>query len=65
MAKIDIESLTAPETKSLAVECMNMLSVHDKIQVVMATIQGSDRDELKMWLDDEPEEGDEDEEESE
>ena len=53
--KIDIGNLTADETKELAIECLSALSLHDRVQVVLATFTTDERDELESWIYDEKE----------
>ena len=53
MSKLpDIGHLTLEETAALAIECLGMLTLDQKVQAVLKAFDSDEKDELANWLDD-------------
>lgn len=50
----DIGHLTYEETAALAIECLGLLTLKEKVQAVLKAFDKEEREELAAWLDDRP-----------
>jgi hypothetical protein len=50
----DIGHLTQEETAALAIECLGMLTLDQRVQAVLKAFDADERDELAHWLEDAP-----------
>ena len=64
MALPSLDDLTGSETMDLAVLCLDNLTLNQKVQVILKAIpEGTEREELVMWLQDVDDPGEVEEEE--